>query len=90
MEIILEDFYYGKLHPNELVKPNNPEIQQLNRKIADALQKLQQNLGDQDLEQLEKLLELQIEMDSLQSALSFIQGYKIGALMMLEVLSGGE
>ncbi|KUP23384.1 DUF6809 family protein [Paenibacillus sp. DMB5] len=90
MEIILEDFYYGKLHPNELVKPNNPEIQQLNRKIADALQKLQQNLGDRDLEQLEKLLELQIEMDSLQSALSFIQGYKIGALMMIEVLSGGE
>ncbi|MDF9841475.1 hypothetical protein M2106_002485 [Paenibacillus sp. PastF-2] len=29
-------------------------------------------------------------MASLQSALSFIQGYKIGALMMIEVFSGGE
>ena len=88
MKIILEDFYYGKLHPNELIKPSNPEIKQLSSKITGELQMLQKTLTGQHWEQVEKLFELQMEMDSLQSVLSFIQGYKIGALMMIEVFSG--
>lgn len=25
--MILEDLYYGSLHPNERIKPNDPELQ---------------------------------------------------------------
>ncbi|WNS44723.1 DUF6809 family protein [Paenibacillus sp. MMS20-IR301] len=88
MKIILEDFYYEKLHPNELIKPNNPEILELSQKVMEASQQLKKNLTVQEFQKVEKFLDLQTELNALQAALSFIQGYKIGALKMIEVFSG--
>ena len=31
MVIILEDFYYGRLRPNELIKPSDPELQKIDQ-----------------------------------------------------------
>ncbi|NQX46114.1 hypothetical protein HQN87_12300 [Paenibacillus tritici] len=86
--MILEDFYYGKLRPNELTKPSNPELQKIDQKIIDSLQMLKERLSAKDFDQVEKLFDLQSDSNSLHSALSFIQGYKIGALMMIDVFSG--
>ncbi|MEK3684429.1 DUF6809 family protein [Paenibacillus sp. FSL R10-2736] len=87
MVIILEDFYYGRLHPNELIKPNDPELQKINQKTIDLLQMLKARLSEEDFDQVEMLYDLQSDSNSLHSALSFIQGYKIGALMMIDVFS---
>ncbi|OKP96253.1 hypothetical protein A3849_22040 [Paenibacillus sp. P46E] len=86
--MILEDFYYGRLRPNELVKPSDPEFQKINQKITESLQMLKEQFSEEDFEQVEKLIDLQSDSNSLQSALSFIQGYRMGALMMIEVLNG--
>ncbi|MEK5031622.1 DUF6809 family protein [Paenibacillus sp. FSL R7-0302] len=83
--IILEDLYYGSLRPNERMKPNDPESRRINQRIIDSLEMLRERLPEEDFDQIEKLLELHSESCSLHSALSFIQGYKIGALMMIEV-----
>ncbi|MEK3699068.1 DUF6809 family protein [Paenibacillus sp. FSL R10-2199] len=87
MVIILEDFYYGRLHPNELIKPNDPELQKINQKTIDLLQMLKARLSEEDFDLVEMLYDLQSDSSSLHSALSFIQGYKIGALMMIDVFS---
>ncbi|WP_256700886.1 DUF6809 family protein [Paenibacillus sp. P46E] len=84
----MEDFYYGRLRPNELVKPSDPEFQKINQKITESLQMLKEQFSEEDFEQVEKLIDLQSDSNSLQSALSFIQGYRMGALMMIEVLNG--
>lgn len=84
----MEDFYYGWLRPHELVKPSNPELQKINQKITEAMQTLKEHFSEEDFGQVEKLLDLQNDSNSLQSALSFIQGYKIGALMMIDVFGG--
>ncbi|WP_245237893.1 DUF6809 family protein [Paenibacillus etheri] len=90
MVIILEDFYYGRLSPNELIKPSDPELQEINQKITDFLHLLKERLSEEDFDQVEKLFDLQSDSSSLHSALSFIQGYKIGALMMIDVFSGDK
>lgn len=88
MIIILEDLYYGSLRPNERMKPNDPELRRINQRIIDSLQMLKERLPEEDFDQVEELLELHSESCSLHSALSFTQGYKIGALMMIEVFGG--
>ncbi|WP_438497658.1 DUF6809 family protein [Paenibacillus sp. IHBB 3054] len=84
----MEDFYYGRLRPNELVKPNDPEFQKINQKITESMQILKEYFSEEDFEQVEKLFDLQSDSNSLQSALSFIQGYRMGALMMIGVFNG--
>lgn len=86
--IIIEDLYYGRLRPSELIKPNGPELQRINQRIIDSLQMLKERLSEEDFDQVDELLDLQSDSSSLHSALSFIQGYKIGALMMIDVFSG--
>ncbi|WP_235441384.1 DUF6809 family protein [Paenibacillus sp. IHB B 3415] len=84
----MEDFYYGRLCPNELVKPSDPEFQKINQKITESLRMLKEQFSEEEFEQVEKLIDLQSDSNSLQSAISFIQGYRMGALMMIEVLNG--
>lgn len=84
----MEDIYYGRLRPNELVKPSDPEFQKINQKITEFLQMLKEQFSEEEFEQVDKLLDLQSDSNSLQSALSFIQGYRMGALMMIEVFKG--
>lgn len=86
--MILEDLYYGSLRPNERMKPNDLESRRINQRIIDSLQVLKERLPEEDFNQVEELLELQSESCSLHSAFSFVQGYKIGALMMVEVFGG--
>nr|WP_220101543.1 DUF6809 family protein [Paenibacillus sp. S150] len=52
------------------------------------MQILKEHLSEEDFEQVEKLFDLQSDTNSLQSALSFIQGYRTVALMMIEVFTG--
>ncbi|MEK3792931.1 DUF6809 family protein [Paenibacillus sp. FSL R7-0204] len=83
--MILEDLYYGSLRPNERMKPNDPELRRINQRIIDSLEMLKERLPKEDFDQVEETMELHSESCSLNSALSFTQGYKIGALMMIEV-----
>lgn len=86
--IILEDFYYGKLRPNELDSPNDPELRKINQKITESIQMLKDQFSKEDFQQVEKLLDLLIDSNSLHSALAFIHGYRTGALMMIDAFNG--
>ncbi|MBW4081256.1 DUF6809 family protein [Paenibacillus sp. S150] len=70
------------------MKFSNPEFQKINQKITESMQILKEHLSEEDFEQVEKLFDLQSDTNSLQSALSFIQGYRTVALMMIEVFTG--
>lgn len=84
----MEDLYYGSLRPNERMNANDPDSRRINQQIIDSLEMLKERLSQEDFDQVEELLELHSESCSLHSALSFTQGYKIGALMMVEVFGG--
>jgi hypothetical protein len=85
MKPILEKLYYGHIHPFEQIvhqDPNHP----LNRKISDLKLALQEKLPAEDVQALEGLVDLCCDSGVQESAASFRYGFKLGAMMMMEVL----
>jgi hypothetical protein len=88
MKTILEELYNGHILPAELIVPQNSEYRPLNRKISDIKETWQKKLSVDDYKSLETLLELYCQSSALEASASFGYGFKLGAMLMLEVLSG--
>jgi hypothetical protein len=87
MKPILEELYYGRIHPFERIVHQDPD-HPLNRKISDPKLALQEKLPAEDVQSLEELVDLCCDSGVQESAASFGYGFKLGALMMMEVLGG--
>ena len=88
MKTVLEELYDGHIFPAELIVPQNPEYRPLNRKISEIKETWQKKLTADDYKSLESLLELYCESSVLEASASFGYGFKLGALIMLEVFGG--
>lgn len=86
---ILENFYYGKCNPSERIKSKDTEFELVSQRIADAEEALKTKLPEQDYKLIEELSDLQ-DVLILLSASAYIEGYKMGALIMIEVFDGKE
>jgi hypothetical protein len=80
----LEELYYGHIRPFERIVHQDPD-HPLNRKISDLKLALQEKLPAEDVQSLEELVDLCCDWGVLESAVSFEYGFKLGALMMLEI-----
>lgn len=83
---ILKQFYWGKLVPWEL-RQNTPELMELNGKIDVDINYLKERLSDADKKVLEQLISNLSTFESEQICRSYVNGFKHGSLMMLEILS---
>jgi hypothetical protein len=90
MRTILEELYDGRIFPVELIVPQDPEYRRLNQKISGIKETWRHQLSADDYGSLEKILELQCQSSVLEASASFGYGFKLGALLMLEVLGGRE
>lgn len=90
MKTILEELYNGRIFPEELIVPRNPEYRPLNQKISGLKEKWKKKLSSDDYTELEMLLDLRYDSCAMESSASFGYGFKLGALVMLEVLTGKE
>ncbi|QQZ61850.1 hypothetical protein JI735_03730 [Paenibacillus sonchi] len=90
MKSILEELYYGNISPDETVISTDPEYRLLNRKITEAVEKWKTKLTEQDFEELEDLLYLCAQSDSLQTRAAFQHGFKLGSAILIEVMTGKE
>jgi hypothetical protein len=88
MKSILEELYYGRIHPFERIVPQDPEYHSLNRKISGIRQTWREKLPAEDYRALEEFLDLYCDSSVLEACASFGYGFKLGALIMLEVLGG--
>jgi hypothetical protein len=86
MKSILDELFYGHIRPFERIVPQDPQYRPLNQKISGIKQALQAKLPAEDYQALEEMLELYCDSGVLESAASFGYGFKLGALIMLEVL----
>lgn len=82
----LKQLYWGKLIPWEL-RQNTPELTELNGKIDADINYLKARLSDADKEVLERLISNFSTLESEQICRGYINGFKHGSLMMLEILS---
>jgi hypothetical protein len=90
MKPILEELYAGQISPDELIVPKDPQYRPLNQKISDALKTWCEKLSETDYQQLEALLDLRSQTDAMEATAAFAHGFKLGALIMIEVLTGRE
>lgn len=85
MRSILETLYRGDIRPEETVVPTNPEYRVLTRRISDAMKIWEKRLSATEFSQLEELLDLRSKSGSMHAEVSFIHGFQLGVIMMVEV-----
>lgn len=82
----LKQLYWGKLIPWEL-RQNSSELTELNSKIDADITALKEKLSDADKKVLERLISNLSTLESEQICRGYVNGFKHGALMIMEVLS---
>ena len=87
MKRILEKLYYGELYSNEGVLPKGEEFTRVNSKFSRLEDEFTSRLHKAEFKLYDELSTTLNERDSYYYLETFIEGFKIGARMMMEVLS---
>ena len=90
MRSILEELFYGNVCPNTDCRSQDKETKQLMGDIADHHENLLSTLNDEQKELLEKFDDCYNELTDINEREIFSYAFKLGARMMLEVLSNTE
>lgn len=90
MRSILEELFYGNIHPNTDCRSQDKETKQLMGYIADHHDNLLATLNEQQKEILEKFDDCYNELTDINEREIFTYAFKLGARIMLTVLSEKE
>ncbi len=88
MKTILEELFDGNIYPDELIISRDSEYWPLNQKISGFMDMWKNKLSEDDFTTLESLLDLRSQVDSLHAEASFMYGFKLGAMIIIEVMTG--
>nr|WP_068784488.1 DUF6809 family protein [Paenibacillus phocaensis] len=88
MKSILEELFSGGIYPDELIVSKNPEYRPLNRKISETMKVWRDKLPEHDFLELEELLDLRSQADSMHAEAAFMYGYKLASWILIEVMAG--
>lgn len=88
MDSILESLYHGNLHPDENIIPDAPQYSILRKRTYDIIEVWKKRLSAEEFDELEALLDLYGQTHGMELAASFKHGFRLGAGIMVEVLSG--
>ena len=87
MTSIIKELWYGNICPQEDGILDKPEFKELLCYMARHQADLEETLTDKQKVVFDKLIDNRIEFDSLAEAAIFEYGFKLGAKMMLEMLT---
>ncbi|QUL53339.1 hypothetical protein KDC22_23465 [Paenibacillus tritici] len=90
MRSLLEKLYHGSLHPNENVIPTDPQYTILNKRISEIIETWKGQLSEEEFDELEAFLDLYAQAHGMELASIFKYGFRLGAGIMVEVLTGEE
>ena len=90
MRSILEELFYGNICPNNDCRSHDKETKQLMGYIADHHDTLLSTLNDQQKEILEKFDDCYNELTDINERELFAYAFKLGARIMLAVVSERE
>jgi len=74
------------LIPEERIVPKITNIVPLNRKISKLMEEARERLSEKDFDLLEQILDLTSDSNSMVTSALFVEGFRMGALVMVEVL----
>ena len=90
MRSILEELFYGNICLNTDCRSHDKETKQLMGYIADHHDSLLSTLNEQQKELLEKFDDCYTELTDINEREIFSYAFKLGAKIMLEVLTGKD
>ncbi len=84
---ILKDWYNGQLYPAEEIVPREEKYRQLQRKIEQERGYFEAQFTPKDRERFDALNCLMLEQSSLYAYANFAYGFKLGLLLLCEVIT---
>ena len=87
---ILEDLYIGNVRPGERVFKRNSQYAKALDETVKAGDSLTASLSDEQKEFFEEYMTAQREVNNLTDCETFCYGFKVGAKIMLDVLTEGQ
>ena len=90
MKSILEELHNGAVYPAEMICPSDPEYRLVNNEIAEEIDYFMSKLSKEDGQRLDKLDELFNRSSFMQATESFVYGFRLAALMMIDIYNGKD
>lgn len=90
MKTILEALYRGQINPDELIVSSHPEYRSVSRQVAAQTEKWRERLGEEVFRELEEYFDLCDSAGSMHVEAAFLHGFKLGANLLIEVMSNRE
>lgn len=90
MQEILSELFYGNIHPNEKQFIRNSEYGKAIKTVSDCEGRLMTLLSGKELELFEKLLKAQGDSSHINGREYFIEGFRLGARIALEVIEKND
>lgn len=87
---ILKDLFCGDILPSEHIIPIHAKYRENNKKTLDEMDYWQHKLSKEDFTKLESLYDLWSEASAMVEEHSFIYGFRLGSLLIMELLCGNE
>jgi hypothetical protein len=87
MESILKKLYYDTLSFDDINRPTDPKYSILIEESIKAGNILKEKISDEDYKIILNLFDIHNDIGGYEAAEAFVNGFKYGSLMMLEILS---
>ena len=87
---MLEDLFYGNLHPCDLDSRRDPRIRPLMQKLSDAEDDLRLTLDGADKKKLDAFSNANADLNLLMMKLAFEDGFRIAAGLALELYTAQQ
>ena len=84
----IRELYHGRLGPSHSISPDNIRYHQLLDRCSELREKVEKQLSEDALAVLSELYDTQAQMASLEMEMNYIEGFRDGAAVMTDVLTG--
>ena len=87
---ILEELWYGRINPSQRTQPDDKSASELTEQIVEKEDELAPLLSDEAKEILDQMRDKQLDLSTSNERKAFISGFRLGTMIMLEVMGWTE
>lgn len=87
---VLEDLYSGNIYPSEHIVPQNKNYRPFSKEAGNLRNYFQQKMPVEDKEKFIHFDQLIQEVHSMECYENFAYGFRLGVLLLLDILNGYE
>ena len=88
MDSIINELYYGNIHPIEQMSSLTPQVKAVLKRMHENEEKLEMSLNEQEKALLHAIQDDRLEVDSLIHEKRFREAFTLGARLAAEIFTG--